>query len=231
MNFFRTEWGKLKVMTFTEKRQYIWEYYKLHIAGILIGAFALGGMINTLILNPPRQEYVYFAWVGPAVTLQSLDDFMEELDVIVENYERYGVRAANYGLSAADPQVAVALQTRFAANFQFGNFDIFMMQATDMFDFANAGFLLPMQPFMEAVREHCTDLYNTLHPRLVLLTFYPNGVEEPQQEVDYMALNLSGVRFLERLAISTGDLYMGVAVNSQRFDRVMRALEVIFDGE
>ena len=227
MNFFRTEWDKLKIMSFTEKRQYIWEYYKLHMAGIAIAVFFVGGLINTLILNPPRQEYLYFAWVGPFVALQSLDGFMEELEVIVENTDRYTIRAANYGTQGQDPQVIMALQTRFVANLQFGNLDVFMMSPYDMRDFANAGFLMPVMPLMEAVRSHNAALYEVLSQRLFFLTFYPDDDEVAHE--DYMAINLDGVMFLEELGINTEDLYMGVALNAHRFDRVARALEVIFD--
>lgn len=228
-NFARTEAGKLREMSFAEKRQYIWEYYKLHIAGLVIAIAVIGSMLNTLVFNPPRQEYVYFAWVGPFVTLQSLDDFVEELAVIVENPDRYEVRAGNYGMHDVDPQAIMGLQTRFVANLQFGSFDMFMVSTEEITDFAISGFILPILPLMEVVRTKNPVLYSVLRPRLVLLTFIPEGYEDEQTV--YMAIDLAGVGFLERIDIYTEGLFMSVAVNSHRFERVVRALEVIFDEE
>ena len=225
-NFFKTEWAKLSQMNFTDKRQYIWEYYRLHIFGIAALTFFVGSMLNTMIFNPPRQEYVYFVWVGPFVTAGMLDEFAQELDVIVENPDRYMVRAANYNLEGLDPQMIMGLQTRFIAQMQQRLLDLFVLSGDNLYDFSASGFVLPFRHFMSVVEETNPAVHEILKERLVEVTFYH---EDYGLITEYMAADLYGVPFIEKFGIHTDDLYLAIVINSQRFERVIRALEVLLD--
>ena len=66
--YIRGERAKLKAMTFNEKRLYIWEYYKLHILGLIIVVGVSGAFINNVIINPrfirwARRRFRYFHMV------------------------------------------------------------------------------------------------------------------------------------------------------------------------
>ena len=222
----RTEWAKLAPMSFTEKRQYIWEYYKLHIIVFLVVAFFTGSLINTLILNPPRQEYLYFVWIGPPVTSFVLEDFAEELNIIVENPSRYVVRATNYNMQGLDPQMAMGLQARFVAQMQMRSLDLFMLTKEELYDFSSGGFILPIISFMEGLEQTSPAVYNALKERLTEITFFSE--EQDIVITDFMAANMNGIRFFEKFDIQTDNLYLAVVINSERFERAARALEVIF---
>ena len=225
-NFFRTEWAKLSQMNFTDKRQYIWEYYKLHIFGIAAISFFVGSMLNTMIFNPPRQDYIYFVWVGPFVTSDMLDEFAGEFDIIVEDPDRYLVRAANYSLEGLDPQMIMGLQTRFVAQMQQRLLDLFMLSWVELNDFSAAGFVLPIRHFMSVVEELSPAVHEAMKERLVELTFYH---EDYGLITEYMAVDMYGIPFFDKFGISSANLYLAIVINSERFERVVRALEVLFD--
>ena len=227
MNMLRTEWAKLKEMDFTEKRQYIWEYYKLHIIALLFVTIMTGSLLNTLIFNPPRQDYLYFVWIGPPVTSFVLEDFANEFDIIVEDPERYIVRATNYTLESLDPQMMMALQTRFVAQMQMGGLDLFMLTRYELYVYSSIGFVLPIMTFLDAIGEISPAVHSILGERLVEIAFYVDDYSEIL--TDYMAASMRGVPFFDKFDIRTDDLYMAVVINSDRFERAVRALELIFD--
>lgn len=227
MKMLKTEWAKLSQMDFTEKRQYIWEYYKLHIFAFLVVAIMVGSFVNTLVLNPPRREYLYFVWVGPPVTSFELNDFAEELNIIVENTDRYVVRASCYSLVGLDPKMIMGLQTRFVAQLQQRSLDLFMVTKDELYSFSSSGFVLPIRGFMDVLEEINPAVYNVLAERLVEITFYAE--EYGHMVTDYMGASMQGIPFFDKFDISTDDLYLAVVINSERFERATRALEVIFD--
>ena len=227
MKMLREERAKLAQMDFTEKRQYIWEYYKLHIFAFLIVSFMTFSLINTLIFNPPRQEYLYFVWVGPPVTSFVLDDFAEELNEIVENPGRYVVRATNYSQAGLDPQMAMGLQARFVAQLQQRSLDLFMLTKDELYSYSSNGLVLPIMIFMDVLEELNPAVHGIMKGRLVEISYY--AVEYGVVKTDYMAASMHGIPFFEKFDIHTDDLYLAVVINSERFDRVVRALEVIFD--
>ena len=227
MNMLKTEWAKLAQMNFTDKRQYIWEYYKLHIFAIVAITFITGSLLNTMVFNPPRQEYLYFVWLGHPVTSFTLDDFAEELGVIVENPERYVVRASNYNMEGLDPQMIMGLQTRFFAQFQLGGLDLFMLSRDELYGFSSNGFVLPIMRFMDTLEDVNPALHDIMKDRIVEITFYPDESDLPV--TDYMAANLRGIPFFDKLYIQTDDLYLAIVINTGRIERIIRALEVILD--
>ena len=226
MNMLRTEWEKLKVMNFTEKRQYIWEYYKLHIFAFIALTIFIGSLLNTMIFNPPRQDYLYFAWIGPHVTSITLEEFTESLDIIVENPDRYVVRATNYNTEGLDPQMVMGLQTRFVAQLQLGILDLFMVSRAELYGFSSNGLIMPIKSFLSELEDVNPEVRDMMNERLVELTFY---LEDYEPITDYMAVNMFDVPFFDKFGIPSDNLYLAVVINSERLERVIRALEVIFD--
>ena len=227
MKMLRTEWEKLAPMNFTERRQYIWEYYKLHIFALLVLVFMAGSLMNTLIFNPPRQDFLYFVWIGPQVSPFELDDFAEDLNIIVENPNRYVVRAANYCIQGLDPQTAMALRTRLVAQVQMRRLDVFMLTKEELYDLSSSGLILPIMLFMDALEELNPITHEIMAQRLVEITFF--YMEDEYATTGYMAASLVDVPFFDKFDIGTDNLYLAIVINSERFERAARALEVIFD--
>ena len=131
-------------------------------------------------------------------------------------------------MEGMDPQMIMALQTRFFAQMQTRAMDVFMLTREELYEFASNGFILPINYFIEMTEELNPAVYDLMMERLVEITFYSR--EYDILTTDYMALSLSGVAFFEKFGIQTDDLYFALVINAERFERVAKALEVILDA-
>ena len=227
MNNAKQEWLKMKQMGLQEKRQYIWDYYKLHLFGSLILLILAGSFVNAIFINPPERNFIYIAWVNPPVATGVLDAISDALVYQAEVPDRYTVRAASYSTYGASPQVITALQTRFFAQMQLGELDLFVLTQDELLQFTENGWLIPMSQFLEWLGDSRPALRSAIEGRLAEVRF---GEEGGVMSSDYVAASLSGLPFFEQLGISAEGLYIALAANTVRVGNIAIVLEVLFDG-
>ena len=222
-NFFRTEGAKLREMSFTDKRQYIWEYYKIHIIAFVLVVFFVGSLVNTWFINPPARDYLYIAWVGLDVPSEMLNSIGDALVATVDNPDRQQVTVMSYALTN-NPSLDSAMQQRFAAMLQTGAIDLFMTPYEGITDLAESGFSRPVREVMGYVAAINPMLYRQVSQQLVTITFDLDGTVS----TDVMGISLADTPLFDYLNINASNLYFAVVANTQNFDRIANALEVIF---
>ena len=218
-NFFKTEWSKLRQMTFGEKRQYIWEYYKLQIFIFIFVAFVVGNLINVIFISPRKFEYLYIAWLGIPADEAALEGISQELGVIVENPARQVVAITDY-TETGNFSVDRHLRTRFRAMLQTGALDLFFTTDVGITELAEEGFIQSTERLMQNIYTHNPELYTLLSERLLYVQFERGD----ELRSNYMAISLHG--FWPEF----GTIYAAVVGNTTRFNEIRRALEVIIDG-
>jgi len=229
-NFFRTEWAKLKPMNFTDKRQYIWEYYKLQIIAIAFGIIAIVYLINTMIINPPPRDYLYLAWQGNIIHTDPLEELGERLTVITENPDRYNVAVRSY-LLTGEPQMDQAIITRFFAIMHVGDLHGILTTGANLVGLAEEGIINPVHDLLTYVEEINPELHDYLALRAPLITFVPDIADHDGTVVtDNMGISLHGSPLLYELGIPTGDLYLTITSVSDRYYELAKALVVMFEG-
>ncbi|SER51769.1 hypothetical protein SAMN04487944_105152 [Gracilibacillus ureilyticus] len=67
----------LKTMSFKEAADYIWEYYKLHIIGIIVGLFVIISIISSIV---KEDEELYNAMVVSSITYEEVGAFGEQMN-------------------------------------------------------------------------------------------------------------------------------------------------------
>jgi len=230
-NFINEEWSKMREMTFTEKRQYIWEYYKLHFIGALLAGVFIFNLLNIWILNPNREYYVYIAWLGNPIPFEYLQGLSYSLEEIVDNPDRQLVQVTSYTASPL-PAETMAIQTRFIAMMQLQELDIFLTSHDGIYDVAAEGFIQPIHEVMS----YLAQLNPTLHAeltageRLRTITYqhsFPDNAGERPYIMDVMAVSVVGSRHLEAVGIDASDLYMSVISNTRRPAQIAEVLEVL----
>jgi len=207
LNFFKTEGAKLREMNFAQKRQYIWDYYKLHIIGLLIFAFVVGSLVNTLVINPPMREYLYVAWFGQHANFEAIN---ESLSSIVNNPDHERVLVMSYA-NTGNPQVDMGLQMRFSAMIHAGSIDLIIAPREDIEDFTSVGFVRGASD--ATFREHFAEIT------------YINVDEEMSQ---IYVISLADAPFFEYFGIDTRELYVVTVANSQKFYEISQALNLFF---
>lgn len=224
--FFRTEWGKLRVMSFRDKRQYIWEYYKVHIFIFAIVGFIIGSLINVWFINPPKRDYLYIAWLDlQFVSSAQLERLGHNLDIIVTDPDRYQVLATSYAMTD-NPELNMALQSRFTALLSTGSIDVFLTPQEGVQELAVHGMIRPISFVMEEVYKINPELYAYLTDRLLILTFTSEGAEAYMTEP--MAISMADSPLFPYLEIDASDLYFAMVINSNKAYELAKSLEAIF---
>jgi len=209
-NFIETERAKLSEMTFAQKRQYIWEYYKLHIIGLLIFVFLIGSLVNTWIINPPRREYLYIAWFGQHA---NLEDLSERLSVLVDDPAREHVLVISYS-HTGNPQVDMGLQMRFSAMLHAGSIDLIISPREEIEEFANLGFILEAND--AAFRQYFAEI-----------AYITRDAEASQIYV----ISLADAPLFAYLGVDASELYVATVANSEKFYEISQALSLFFHPE
>jgi len=206
-NFFDTEWAKLREMTFTQKRQYIWEYYKLQF---FIFIFVVGLVIyalNVWVINPRKSEYLYIAWLGDVVWHSQLQELGEELSVIVGDPEREAVYLLSYA-ATGNVQMDRHTHARFMGNLQMGSIDIFLTSHQGIQELEYVGYLRNLAGVLD---------YIIVAPERFV--FCEDG--------EVIAVSLAGSLLIESVEIDASDLYLAMVITSQRHYEISKALEVL----
>ena len=213
-DYFKAERDKLKVMTFREKRQYIWEYYKVHILATLGILTLFGTVIYTVFINPPQRDYIYIAWVGVPVSFEELDNLSAGLSVIVPDSDRYVVRVTDYS-STGNPQIDMSVQSRFLAMLQIGSIDLFISSLEGITEISEQGFLQSI----DALPTDNPDLSERIAQRSIWA----------ETNEAFMFVSLENSQVFAAAGIDTSDLYLGVLFNTGRLDLLAELMGVIFD--
>ena len=220
--FFATEGAKLKNMNFTEKRQYIWEYYKMHMLFIGIVAVVIGLIINT-VLNPPMRTYLYVAWIDESVHPQRLEALGERLSVIAENQERYEVIVNSYVMTGA-PGHDRALSGRLNAQIRVGDVHAFMSGQAGVEVSAANGLIAPVYNLLDEIEALSPYLYAEVRDRL----FFVTGTTYEGDEITApMAISLSGIDLFAQLGIDSDGIYISIVSGAGRLYEVAKAIEVL----
>ena len=143
---------KLKSLKGKELWEYIWEYYKVLIFGTLIFLVVLGSIINS-ILNPPPTAALSIAWLyGPQLT-EFFDELEHEitygldLDTDKERVELFQMFITD------DPQMNMAMQSRFAAMLAVGELDVMIGTREDIKIYAYQEALLELSRWFSGNEE------------------------------------------------------------------------------
>jgi hypothetical protein len=197
----KNELAKFRKMNFSEKRWYIWEYYRLHIGGFILVLIIAASIFN-IARNPAPQNFLYIAWVNTPVNAHMLADLQENLSVIVDDEQT--VTIGDFAMQD-NPQANSHLQTRFTAYLLIGAIDA-VITTRDWADEA-------------AEKEIIRDIYD-------VKIFLPDDFLHDR--IFEYAISLEGSPLLTELGFDTHDLFLCMIANTHRFDAIAKALEVLF---
>jgi hypothetical protein len=224
---YKNEMAKLKAMTFKEKREHIWEYYKLPIAVTVLAILILGSLINTWFINPPKKDYLLLAWMGNPVPDEQLGALAETLtETLVENPAKERVTVSSF-VAGNDAAFIVAMQERLMAMMVTGEIDIFILNSSRLNDMAGEGNLLPLDKLVEELTREPE--YAALYDKLIFVkaAYIINAAGD--KETHTFGINLRDCPLFTSMNIDTKDMYLCLAVNTKKIDRVAPLLEVLYE--
>jgi len=211
----KTEIGKLRKMNNEERKWYIWEYYKVHIA-ILIATVILVGTIIHAWMNPRPAEYLYIAMDGINAENWQISQISTALAEITPENET--VTVTNYTVTG-NPAVDNALTSRFTALLFVGAMDIYITTRDGATMLAEQGYSRAVDEIRTYIAENNPQIHETMHERLFAA-----------ETADYMAISLEGSPLLTKAGIDTSDIYLCIFANTTRFYEISKAVEALLDG-
>jgi len=158
---YMTEREKLKGMTFKEKREYIWEYYKLFIIGFFVVVVVGGLLLNSLVINPPPKNYLGIAYLGDYMTEDILADLSDQLTdkIIPEDLRADNIIDQENFYETDDPTLGTALQSKFVALISTGDLNVIVSDDDNFDGCYTQELLIPLDSLIDTSKIEDARLY------------------------------------------------------------------------
>jgi len=202
---------KLSEMTFKEKAEYVWEYYKIHIIAAAVVIIIAWSFINAA-LNPPVPPYagvaLYEIFLG--------EEFNEEFTRAV-NEELVGdareTLIPHLFVSGDDPTAQMVVIQKFMAMITTKELDLFIAEIGVLEEFIGEDLFFRFDQTGLTVPED----------RLI----YGSTPDNPESLA--YAVNLKGSSFLNKFGVRSEALAAGIIINTPRFDNAVAVLNFLLE--
>jgi hypothetical protein len=220
------EIAKLKTLTFKEKLDHIWEYYKVPIFAFVLLLVIVGSMINAA-LNPRPDVELFIAWNSDRV----ITDNIEELSLILLEHLEFNpaeqdVVISWFPVNPDDPQMQMASIQRMTAMLSIGGIELFVLNEDQLHSHVINGVVVPLEEMLNSIRAMNPTVYEIISERTVKVTyedFYENTVE------NIMAIDITGAPMLHEIGFGEIDFMISLAVNATFTDHAKQAIIALFE--
>lgn len=206
-----------KEMSFNEKREHIWEYYKVHIIATVIALFFLGSMLNLYVFNPPPDIILDMSFRVPQYDYDETqkDALVATLtEAVVKTPKTEAVQVELLQTDGGiDPSVTMAVEAKFMGKAEVEQLDLIVTDK-DGYDYMRTeGFFVDL-----AILETQTGI--TLPEHLKVYEKDPETGADVAWVMDADAM--PGLKAIFR--DKEKDYYVGLFVRSVAEDNAMKAL-------
>ena len=224
---FQLEVKKLREMSFKNKLEYIWEYYKIHIVALLIVLFIIGSLINAWFINPTPETALFISWNAGFTTDEQLTELAEVIQLqIIHEGAKEVVAIDRIFMNDEDPQMSMTSITQLVAMISAGVIDIFILDSVLLENYSLSTFIQPMDDILAEVK-----LANpTVYERIMGEAKYAEySLEEDNVAVRLMGIGIGNTPLLMDLGFHEQELYFAASITAGNADNIARALILFFD--
>jgi len=223
----RIEIMKLREMSFRNKLEYIWEYYKVHIIAVLIVLFVFGSLINTWFINPTPDTALFISWNAGFVFDEQLTDLSEAIrEQIVPETAKETVDINRIFLNDADPQIVMASMSQLVAMVAAGVIDVFILDSELLEDYSRTTFIQPLDEILTQVKALDPAAYERI---MIDASYAMYSVEEDELEERLMGISIINSPLLSKLGFYEQELYFSMSTTSGNPENIAQALIVFFE--
>lgn len=214
-----------KDMTLGEKVEHIWEYYKIHIIGIVVGIIIVFSFLNIWVFNPPAKNgldiSVRAGYMESDVGVKLADELNP---LIIEEGANETVMVEHLPVGQdMDPQMTMASEAKFIGKIEVGEMDILIMN-----EIAYQQGLL--QGIYVDLNEFETQYGIKIDDSLEVTGEMFEASEDAQGVEGVYALDVNKMPKLHELVGYTAEQhYLGIFINSERLDRAAEAIEYLME--
>ncbi|MCL2699012.1 MAG: hypothetical protein FWE68_01740 [Defluviitaleaceae bacterium] len=141
---------KFKNMSRRELAEYVWDYYKLPIIAALFVIIVTGSLVNTFLVNPQKKPYIGLAVYGEFVDRDSIDALgaLFTTALVPEELQSGWEAVVNNFYMDGNPQIAMAMSSKFAALMMMGEIDILIASREQFYEMISGEVLLPLDSLL-----------------------------------------------------------------------------------
>ena len=211
----RAELDKLKSLKGKKLWEYIWEYYKLVIIGILIIFAILGSTIYSSIANPTPVTVLNVAWIHQPQLPEFYEHVAAQLKEALTEYNRNETVHVFTFVGGGNPQFEMAMQMRFAAMIATADLDVVITDRSELEDKAMNGMLKDISSLPPVNTES--------------LLIVESGYNIP---------SVYGVSILNSQVLANASMfvtddcpvpYVGIFINTNRPEKAKQAIELLLE--
>ena len=218
---------KLREMSFKEKLEYIWEYYKFHIIGIAVALLIIGGLMNTWFFNPKPEAALFISWNSGFTTDEQRDELQEFLqELLIEGNENKEVIISYVLMNENDPTLAMVNVQRIVAMVAGGTIDIFILDAERLEENTKNGFLQPIEGILAEVQKKNAAVYEIIKENTAIELY---ELEEDVFSERIMGINVKSSPLLSELEFIGQELYLSVSITSEKTENIIKTLIALFE--
>jgi len=223
----RIEITKLREMTLKEKLEYIWEYYKFFIIGVLIVLLITGSLLNMWLFNPTPGTALFISWNSGFATDEQFEDLKEALEErLIEDKKYEEVVISHFLTSAVDPLVEVASTQRIVAMMATGAIDIFILDFKLLEEKTKSGFIRPMEKILAEVKAINPQVFETIEKNITYV-MYENDEENASMRL--MGISIGGSPLFSKVGIIEQELYFSLAMTTENTEIIIKTLIALFE--
>ena len=223
----RMEIAKLRQMGFKAKLEYIWEYYKLLLAGIVVFFFIVGSILNAWVFNPNPQTALFIQWSSDFMPHEELDFFADLLtEHLVEDGVNETVIATMFFDNPDDPQMMMAMVTQRMAMLAAGELDIFVQNAEQLATTAEQGMIMPIDDLLVEIRENHPMILSSVEERVIYSLYDPS---DDGGEIRAMGIDISDSPLLENMGFLVNERIFSIVTTTGRLENAASALALFFE--
>jgi len=227
----RLEITKLRTMSFKEKAEYIWEYYKLLLVGIGVFFLIIGSIINTVFINPPAQTALLIEWSADFVMHEQLESLADVLtENLVDESVNEVVMASLFFEAAEDPQMHMAMISRRMALIAAGELDVFIQSAAQLEETAMMGVVMPLDNMLSDIEARYPSVFGTIGENLVYAQYDTYETDGLYGQERVVGIDIGGSPLLRELGFHERELIFSVVSNSNRLGKALSTLVLLFEG-
>jgi len=236
----KEEKSKLKKMkSFKDRWDYIWEYYKLPIIGIIFVLCTIAYVINLTLINPPKKRGVGLTLITEALPNQEV--FKANAEKAINVQEGYELVINNLYLDdSQSTEYQKAIKQKFLVMLAASEIDL-IIGIEDFFGELNSTQGL----FMNLDQALSDSKYDSIRDKFIygLIPVKSAGEIDESEIVDYVnpvdqqtykcvkrpiAISLKDNEVLEQLGYNTYNTYIAFIANSPRMEKALELFDYIF---
>ena len=223
----KIEIAKLRKMNFKTKMEYIWEYYKLLLIGLVIVLIIIGSLINIWFINPPPDTALFISWNTGFIYDEQLEDLTDTLNNrLIDEKENATVVISLMITSDVDPTFAMANTQRLVAMVAAGQIDIFILDSTILKEYAENGIIQPLDTVLAGVRSIDPVAYGKIEENLVYAMYES---EEGVSGNRIMGVDISNNPLLADQVFSDQEFILCLSVTAANIANVEKTLVAFYD--